>query len=88
MKTDLSQFKVKAILQQWSLAQVKGRTADAVGPVGQVVLFNSSGQTTSIKGFDPVTQRIITNSGSVYKLGVPNMGFAVKKRDLMETLGF
>ena len=85
---NLANFKVKAVLQSWSLAQIKGRSEDATTPVGQAVLFGSGGQTTEIADFDPVLKRVITRSGSVYELGQPNLLFAVKKRQLITQLGF
>lgn len=85
---NLSKFKVKAVLQSWSLAQLKGRTEDATGPIGQSVLFGNGGQTTVIVDFDPELKRVITRSGSVYELGQPNLLFAVKKRQLLTQLGF
>ena len=52
------------------------------------VLRNSRGKTSPIAGFDPSSRRIVTRSGSVYELGMPETGFAAHGRRVLRRLGF
>lgn len=52
------------------------------------VLHNSRGKTSPIAGFDPSCRRIVTRSGSVYELGMPETGFAAHGRRVLRRLGF
>lgn len=79
---------IKAVMENWSLHQVKGRVNDAPGVVGRVACFGNGGQTTEIVAFDAINKTVTTRSGSVYGLGVPNLGFAIANRSVMSELGF
>lgn len=52
------------------------------------VLHNSRGKTSPIAGFDPSCRRVVTRSGSVYELGMPETGFAARGRRVLRRLGF
>jgi hypothetical protein len=52
------------------------------------VLHNSRGKTSPIAGFDPSCRRVVTRSGSVYELGMPETGFAAHGRRVLRRLGF
>ena len=85
---DLSRHAVKANVNGWGLARLKGQEQDRNVVVGHCVVHGVGGQTTQVVGFDPQTHRVLTRSGSVYQLGVPNLGFAVANRHLMAHLGY
>jgi len=85
---DLSSRAVKATVQLWGLAQFKGRSADAPGAVGQALIWHGNGYSTEIVAVDPKNNRVLTKSGSVYQLGVPNLGFAAKNPQILKELGF
>jgi hypothetical protein len=87
-KQDLSQHAVKAHVDVWGLQRLKGREQDRTVVVGHCVVHGAGGQTTEVVGFDPQTHRVLTRSGSVYQLGVPNLGFAATNPHLMAQLGF
>jgi len=84
---DLSRHTVKAVVNLWALHQVKGRSHDAPGVVGRVVAYQGGGQTTRVQAVDPKTHRILTETGSVYQLGTPILGFAVRHSELLRELG-
>lgn len=81
-------MQVKATLQNWGLAQFQGRTADSPGAIGRGVVYGNGGQTTAIVEIDKENHLVTTETGSVYRLGVPNLAFAIKHADLMRELGF
>lgn len=82
-------MQVKATLNLWALAQIKGRQADAKGPVGQLVVHGNGGQTTAIAAVVCKERHIIrTVNGSLYGLGTPNLMFVVRHPEIMRELGF
>ena len=85
---DLSRHAVKARVDVWGLARLKGRNQDRNVVVGHCVVHGNGGQTTEVVGFDPATQRVLTLSGSCYQLGVPNLGFATANHHLMAQMGY
>ncbi|MBN3760971.1 hypothetical protein [Burkholderia sp. Ac-20365] len=85
---DLSSRAMKARLDVWSLPRIKDSIADRSKVVGRCVTWGAGGQTTVIVACDPATHRVLTQSGSVYELGMPNIGFAVANPGLMAQVGF
>jgi hypothetical protein len=79
---------IKSVLENWALAQIRGRSQNAPGAIGRGILFGSGGQTTAIASVDATRNIVTTVTGSVYKLGTPNLGFAITHQDVMRELGF
>lgn len=52
------------------------------------VLRTQRGKTSPITGFDADCHRIVTRSGSVYDLGMPETGFAAHGRRVLRRMGF
>jgi hypothetical protein len=75
------------VVDSWALHQVKGRKTETVGVVGRCIRNDNFGQSMPIHAIDPVNHMVITESGSIYKLGTPNPEFAVANPELMIELG-
>lgn len=84
---DLPRHPVKHVAQMWTFHQLKGRLKNAPGVIGRAMCFGNGGQTTANVDVDPKTRRVLTASGSVYELGVPNLGFAVANPALVQEAG-
>lgn len=52
------------------------------------VIRTQKGSTSPITGIDPVSRRVLTRSGTVYELGMPEAVFAAKGRLVLRRLGF
>lgn len=76
-------------LNDWRLVfpkgSIKNLTPDHI--IGASVQI-AQGHTSPIAGFDPLSRRVRTHSGSVYELGVPQMAFERMAPEIMRSLGF
>lgn len=76
-------------LENWRLVLLQGgvthfKPQQIIGAAVQI----AQGRTSPITGFDPLTRRVRTRSGSVYELGVPQMAFERMAPEVMRSLGF
>jgi len=55
--------------------------------VGSIVRCRR-GNSSPIVGYDPATRRILTRSGHVYNLGMPETAFAARARAVLRRMGF
>lgn len=85
----LGHCKARGPIKGWwlELRATRANSAAAMPVVGSV-LCNARGSTSPIEGYDPVNRRIQTRSGTVYALGMPDVGFAARNRQVLRTLGF
>ena len=73
----------------WALRRIHGQCyTDLASPIGYALCHGVNGQSMPIVSVDPANQRVTTQSGSVYQLGTPNLGFAAVNLTLMRALGF
>jgi len=85
----LAKMPTRGRVDLWWIAQPDSlfATLDPDAIIG-AVLRNGRGSTSPIAGFDPSCHRIVTRSGSVYELGMPETGFAARGRRVLRCLGF
>lgn len=79
---------IKKTLNCWALAHISGTPRE--GLENYAIVWDDgveSGQTTAIAAVDRGNRLIKTETGSVYKLGLPALGGAIRNRELMEKLG-
>ena len=78
---------IKGTLQNWAMPKLRDRLSETPGAIGRCVVHGINGQTTRIVAVCPRTHTVTTESGSVYALGTPNLGFAVAHPGILQQLG-
>lgn len=83
----LSGYPIKATLEDWSADHIPGRGDTAKGIMGRQISHNN-GTTAMVVAVDKALHLVLTKTGTVYKLGTPNVKFAEKNQRLVEEVGF
>jgi hypothetical protein len=76
-------------LDGWWLASITGAELSLTPEkiVGSIVRCRR-GNSSPIIGYDPVSHRVLTRSGHVYSLGMPEAAFAARARAVLRRMGF
>jgi hypothetical protein len=83
---DLSNRRVKLTLNDWSVKNSDDKQLKSA--IGKCIGYGSLGRTTEVIGIDKKYNRVLTRSGSIYHLGMPNEEFSLNNPEIMVELGF